>query len=112
MKLTGPEARALRQRNGWSLQMAAVYTGINKAYLSEFENGYRVLSDDSLEQLASVLEAGVPAGKARPTIAQRDGHNRLVFVDAKGKETLAPDTAFLEWTEPDGSTYRMFIGKR
>jgi transcriptional regulator with XRE-family HTH domain len=112
MTLTGPEARALRQRNGWSLQMLATYSGINKAYLSEFENGHRVLNDESLEQLASVLEAAAPAGKARPTIQQRDGHNRLVFVDARGQETLAPDNAFLEWTEADGSTYRMFIGKR
>ena len=112
MALTGPQARALRQRNGWSLQMLANLSDINKAYLSEFENGLRTLPDESLSALEALLDRGGPAGTARPQLRIDGDHYRLVFVDAQGHEMLRPDDAFIEWTESDGSTYRMFVGKR
>lgn len=112
MALSGPQARALRQRNGWSLQMLANLSDINKAYLSEFENGLRTLPDESLSALEALLDRGRPVGRARPELRREDGHHRLVFVDEKRRVVLTPDDAFIEWTESDGSTYRMFVGKR
>ena len=112
MALTGPQARALRQRNGWSLQMLANLSDINKAYLSEFENGLRTLPDESLSALEALLDRGGPVGTARPKLVRDKDHNRLVFVDEDGNTLVEPDDAFIEWTESDGSTYRMFVGKR
>ncbi len=110
--LTGPEAKALRQRNGWSLQMLANLSGINKAYLSEFENGVRTLPGDQTSRLRELLESGRPVGRARPRLIEEGGHNRLVFVDEQGRPKVWPPMAFVEWTEVDGTSYRMFVGER
>ena len=110
-KLTGPEAKTLRTRNDWSLQYLANLSGINKAYLSEFENGLRTLPADRLAELTRLLTEG-PAGTASPEFVFDKGYRQLRFVDAEGKEVLRPQRAFLTWTESDGTTYRMFIGER
>jgi transcriptional regulator with XRE-family HTH domain len=111
-RLTGTQARELRHRNGWSLQVLANLSGINKAYLSEFENGARTFDAEEEERLASLLERGRPVGVARPQLREERGHPRLVFVDDRGNEYRRPNQAFLEWTEDDGTTYRMYIGQR
>ena len=111
-RITGSGARDLRRRNGWSLQMLANLSGINKAYLSEFENGLRTLPEGEAERLAGLLEQGKPAGQARARLVEIEGATRLEFVDEQGNLIIRPRLAIVEWTEEDGSTYRMFVGER
>jgi transcriptional regulator with XRE-family HTH domain len=109
---TGADARNLRARNRWSLQELANRTGINKAYLSEWENGHRRLPDDQVQHLREVLVGGAPVGRAAAELRRNDeGHLRLTFV-GPGGEMMQPRIAYLEWTESDGTSYKMFIGER
>ena len=103
--------RGLRNRNNWSLQDLANLSGVNKAYLSEFESGKRRLRDDVLAHLATVLETAV-TGRARPQFVNDGGHSRLIFVDEHDQETNRPAIAHLKWTEADGTSYTMFVGER
>jgi len=110
--VTAEEIRRLRTRNNWSLQDLANRSGVNKAYLSEFESGKRKLPDDVLAQLVAVLESPI-AGRARPKfVYDGSGHSRLVFIDENGQETDRPAIAHLTWTEVDGTSYTMFVGER
>lgn len=113
MALTGRRARELRARNGWSLQYLANISGINKAYLSEFENGQRTLPPGDLERLHGLLEQEQPpaAGRATPKLVVDGSRHRLVFVDSRGRTAYEPESAHLEWVEDDGTTYRMYLGK-
>ena len=111
--LTGSRARELRQRNGWSLQMLANQSGINKAYLSEFENGLRQLAEEQAAVLQQMLEAGQPAGSAIPEfVRDSDGHLRLQLRNDKNPDGYQPRRAFLEWAEEDGTVHKMFVGER
>lgn len=107
--LSGAEARRLRNRQGWSLQALAHRSGVNKAYLSEFENGFRELTPDMLERVSAALNPQV-VGHARPIFRAEEGHNRLLFVDARGEPTYEPPAAWVEWEEADGSIMRMWVG--
>jgi len=110
-KLTPAEVKRLRARLDWSLQDLALHSGVNKAYLSEFEGGKRRLSDEMLEKIDVALRPPV-AGNARPELFNDGGHNRLHFVDANGNETARPTLAYLKWVEADGTAYTMFVGDR
>jgi transcriptional regulator with XRE-family HTH domain len=110
-KLTGAEVRRLRTRNGWSLQYLANLSGVNKAYLSEFENGQRTLPQQMVDSVRSAL-LREPPGRATPTIVPDHGHNRLVFIDpATGHEIYRPRVAHITWTDDDGTSYRMYVGE-
>ena len=109
-EVTPSEVRARRVRNNWSLQDLANHSGINKAYLSEFENGKRLLPDAQLHAIDEAFTRFRPAGRARPTLTVIDGHWRLVFIDEHGNEVSRPTTAHLTWTESDGTSYSMFVG--
>ncbi len=87
-----------------------MHSGINKAYLSEYENGKRRLSDEQLQAVAGAFEKYDTVGTARPTLRHENGRSRLVFVDEKGIEAYRPPVAHLRWVEDDGTTYTMFIG--
>lgn len=109
--LTGAEARRLRVRNHWSLQYLANRSGINKAYLSEFETGQRTLPPEQVD-LLELLLMQESAGHATPEIVVDKNHYRLRFIDpATGKERSRPRTAHIKWTEDDGSTYTMYVGE-
>lgn len=99
-------------RNRWSLQYLANLSGINKAYLSEFENGQRSLPPDALGLLQRLLVQQQPAGYATPKIIRDKDHYRLIFEDpATGKENSRPPIAHIKWTEHDGTTYTMYVGE-
>ena len=108
--MTPDSVRNRRLRNDWSLQDLANASGINKAYLSEFENGKRKLPEEALERLAAVLDPVQVAGTARPQLVVESGRHRLVFFDDSGAETYRPSVAHIRWTEADGTTYTMFVG--
>ncbi len=108
--LTGPEARRLRTRHGWALQDLANLCGINKAYLSEFENGKRVLPAEQVEALGRALQQG-PIGRAAPELRDIAGHWRLVFRDPDtGDELDRPPIAHISWTDASGMSYSMYVG--
>ncbi len=110
-ELTAAEAKRLRQRNDWSLQQLANLSGINKAYLSEFETGQRSLPPEQLELLKRLLDPEA-AGRASPRIIVDKGHYRLVFVDpATGEETDRPPIAHIKWTDESGISYSMYVGE-
>ncbi len=110
-KLTGAEARRLRIRNDWSLQYLANQSGINKAYLSEFETGQRTLPPELVDLLWRLLIQEL-AGRATPEIILDKKHYRLRFVDpVTGEERSRPRSAHIKWTEDDGSTYTMYVGE-
>jgi transcriptional regulator with XRE-family HTH domain len=111
-ELTAAEARRLRMRNDWSLQYLANLSGVNKAYLSEFENGQRPLPPATLELLHQLLVQQQPAGYAAPKIIPDKNHYRLIFFDSKtGKEKSRPPIAHIKWIEDDGTTYTMYVGE-
>ena len=112
MEVSPEEVRALRIRHNWSLQDLANHSGINKAYLSEFENGKRKLPEEHLAAIEDAFDRYKPAGSARPSLKSVAGHWRLVFVDEHGNETFSPPTAHITWTERDGTSYTMFVGER
>jgi transcriptional regulator with XRE-family HTH domain len=108
-ELTGADARRLRNRQGWSLQFLAHLSGVNKAYLSEFENGFRQLPPEMLERVANALERQFE-GSAIPRFRVEDGHSRLIFVTSTGELGYEPPAAWLEWVEADGRVMRMWVG--
>ena len=111
-RLTRAEAKRLRTRNNWSLQQLANISGINKAYLSEFETGQRTLSPEQLDLLQAGLLQTELAGTAAPKLTYERGHYRLTFVDPKtGKERSRPAVAHVIWTEDDGRKYSMYVGE-
>ncbi len=61
--LTGSRARKLRTLAGMPLQALANASGVNKAYLSEFENGLRSLREPELAATARALAAKQPPGR-------------------------------------------------
>ena len=103
--------RRLRERNKWSLQDLANFSGINKAYLSEAENGKRTLAPEALSHLENLLENGI-AGRVVPCIEVIDGVNRLVLRDPEGKPLDTPPIAHIRWTDASGSSYSIFLGER
>lgn len=109
-ELTPTEARRLRARNDWSLQYLANLSRINKAYLSEFENGQRSLPPEQLQSLKRLL-IQERAGQASPRIIVDKNHHRLIFVDpVTGRETSRPPIAHIKWAEESGITYSMYVG--
>lgn len=110
MEVTPQEVRARRLRFDWSLQDLAYQSGVNKAYLSEYENGKRALSEAQLEAIDTAFSKHDDVGTARPTLQNIRGKMRLVFVDAQGNFSYQPEIAHLRWTEADGSTYTLFVG--
>lgn len=107
--LTPAQVRRLRDRLDWSLQDLALHSGVNKAYLSEFESGKRRLSEEALARIDAALRPPA-SGSARPVLFNDRGHNRLRFLDAAGNETNRPTLAYLKWVEADGTAYTMFVG--
>lgn len=112
MEVSPEEVRSLRIRHNWSLQDLANHSGVNKAYLSEFENGKRKLPEAQLRAIREAFDRYTPAGSARPALRSIGGHWRLVFLDESGKEMFVPHTAHISWTESDGTSYTMFVGDR
>jgi len=110
VEVTPAEVRSLRLRNNWSLQDLANHSGVNKAYLSEFENGKRKLSDEQLQAIAEAFNRIKPAGTARPNLRVSNGHWRLVFLDDRDNISYSPPKAHISWTEEDGTSYTMFVG--
>lgn len=104
------ELKARRLRQDWSLQDLAIHSGINKAYLSEYENGKRRLSEEQLQSLDRAFAKYTAVGSARPRLEHKGDHFRLVFVDAEGNEYYRPGIAHLRWIEDDGTAYTMFVG--
>ena len=110
-ELTGPEARRLRTRNSWSLQYLANRSGINKAYLSEFEHGQRTLAEEEADLLRRLL-IDETAGHAAPRIVVDKDHHRLIFIDpVTEKEKSRPPVAHIRWTDESGTTYTMYVGE-
>ncbi len=109
--LSGAEARQLRIRNDWSLQDLANRSDINKAYLSEFENGKRILPDEVLTRLRDLLHQR-EAGRAAPRLREIDGHWRLELLDPDTGAVLdTPSIAHVRWTDASGSSYKMYVGE-
>jgi DNA-binding XRE family transcriptional regulator len=108
LEVTPEELRQLRARHDWSLQDLANHSGINKAYLSEYENEKRRLSDDQLEMVANAFSKHQHAGASRPRLVW-EGRTKLVFVNASG-QLYRPPIAHLRWIEDDGRSYSMFVG--
>jgi len=106
------EVKAQRGIHNWSLQDLANHSGINKAYLSEFENGKRKLPDAQLKAIEDAFAKVQRAGSARPDIRLVDGHWRLVFLNEHGAVSYQPTVAHVTWTEADGTSYSMFVGDR
>jgi transcriptional regulator with XRE-family HTH domain len=109
--LSGTQLAAIRKQRGWSQQYLAIQSGVNKAYISEYESGVRpTLPPDMMERISAILLAE-PAGHISPSIEPKQGRFRLILRDAQGNEVLAPKLASVQWTEPDGSTYSMYLGE-
>jgi transcriptional regulator with XRE-family HTH domain len=107
--LTGAQVALIRKKLGWSQQRLAIESGVNKAYISEYESAVRAtLPPDMLDRLSAALVE--PSGRTSPCIEWRAGRPRLVLRDADGNEVLAPKLASVLWTEPDGTTYSMYLG--
>jgi transcriptional regulator with XRE-family HTH domain len=103
----------LRQRNQWTLQDVVIKTAINKAYLSEFENGKRELPEPLLLRLRQVLDPVVPPGSAVPQLERDDeGHFHLVFRLSNGTRVGRPQDADLRWTDSHGEVHVLFVGDR
>ena len=97
-------------RNRWSLQDVANRTGINKAYLSEFENGKREFPADTRDRLRlALLEQ--PAGHAIPELREWQGKRRLVLLDPETGAVLdVPPIAHVSWTDASGMAYTIYVG--
>ena len=107
--LTGAQVAEIRKQRGWSQQHLAILSGVNKAYISEYESGVRAeLPPHMLERLGAAL-IEEPAGRTSPSIERRDERPRLVLRDAVGNEYL-PKAASVQWTEDDGTTYSIYLG--
>lgn len=108
--LTGQDVQRIRKAKNLSQQELAFLSGVNKAYLSEFESGIR----PSLPApMADALERALldpPAGRTRPEIIRKDGRQRLRLTDSDGNQ-FWPDVASVQWTESDGTTYSIFLGE-
>jgi transcriptional regulator with XRE-family HTH domain len=108
--LSGAQVAAIRKQRGWSQQYLALHSGVNKAYISEYESAVRpTLPTEMMDRISAVLLAA-PAGHTSPSIERRRGRLRLILRDSQGNEVLVPKLASLQWTEPDGSTYSMYLG--
>ncbi len=109
--LTGAEVAAIRNQHGWSQQYLARKSGVNKAYISEYESGVRpTLPSKMLQRMRDALLAA-PAGRTSPSIERRAGRLRLVLRDTNGNEVVVPKLASVQWTEGDGTTYTMYLGE-
>ena len=109
--MTRTKVAEVRQQRGWSQQHLSTLSGVNKAYISEYESGVRLqLPAQMMEALESTL-LNPPAGRVTARIEPRDGRNRLVLFDANNVEVLVPDEASVHWTEGDGTEYSIYLGK-
>lgn len=107
--LTGAQVAAIRKQRGWSQQYLAIQSGVNKAYISEYESGVRAsLPGDMLQRMSDALVQ--PVGRTSPSIESRAGRLRLVLRDPNGNEVLIPKLASVQWTEADGTAYTMYLG--
>jgi transcriptional regulator with XRE-family HTH domain len=109
--LSGVQVAAIRKQRGWSQQYLALQSGVNKAYISEYESGVRpTLPTEMMDRISAALLAE-PAGRISPHIESRAGRLRLILRNAQGNEVLVPKVASVQWTEADGSTYSMYLGE-
>lgn len=109
MTLTGDQVATIRKQRGWSQQYLAIQSGVNKAYISEYETGVRdSLPPAMAEQLRTALLTE-PAGRTNPSIERHGGRLRLVLRDQNGVPYVPP-VASVQWTEEGGGTYTMFLG--
>jgi transcriptional regulator with XRE-family HTH domain len=110
MRLLSPtEVSEIRKARSWSQQYLSQLSGVNKAYISEYESGVRpMLPEEMLERLSRVLLAA-PAGRAHLQFEDADGHQRLVVIGTDGT-AIRPRLATVHWTEEDGTSFTMFVG--
>ena len=108
--LSGARLAIIRRQRGWSQQYLALQSGVNKAYISEYETGIRPsLPPDMMARIVAVVNAE-PAGRTSPTIRRKNGRLRLVLQDADGNEYF-PDIASVHWSEDDGTSYGIYLGE-
>lgn len=108
--LSQSEVSRIRRARGWSQQYLARISGVNKAYISEYESRVRsTLPEEMLRRISEVL-LEEPAGRVRVEIRRVAGRPRLVLVDADRNEYI-PKMASVHWTEEDGIPYSMFLGE-
>src|SRR5688572_7003360 len=98
--LTGPDVQRIRKAKNLSQQELAFRSGVNKAYISEYESGIRRdLPAPMLQALEDTLFERAPAGFTRPSLITRGGRTRLKLTDPDGDEYF-PAVASVQWTEP------------
>ncbi len=107
--LSGREVAAIRRQRGWSQQYVANRSGVNKAYISEYESGVRENLPDKMRRSLEEMLLADPAGKAGARIALIDGRQRLILRDKDDNE-FTPSTASVQWEEGD-TTYTMYLGE-
>ncbi len=108
--LSGARVAIIRKQRGWSQQYLAVQSGVNKAYISEYESGTRPsLPPDMMARLEDTL-AAQPAGHASPSIKRVGSRSRLVLHDSDGNE-YRPKVASVHWVEDDGTEYSIYLGE-
>ena len=111
--LSGADVRRIREYRHFSQQELARHSGVNKAYISEYESGVRPeLPAAMLERLEKFLLDTAPAGRisARLMPREKDGRTRLQLIDGEGNEYW-PRDASVQWVEEDGSSYALFVGE-
>src|SRR5438128_1693287 len=107
--LTGPQVASTRKARGMSQQELAVRSGVNKAYISEYETGIRPELPEPMMQRVEEVLLSEPRGRTSPKIERRGGRSRLVLENADGNK-FRPRVASVQWTEADGTTYSIFLG--
>jgi transcriptional regulator with XRE-family HTH domain len=106
--LKGSQVAAIRKHRGWSQQYLAIQSGVNKAYISEYESGVRLnLPTKMLGRIEAVLFTG--PDHWTPRIKENNGRPELVLEDQKGKKYVPP-IASVQWTDKDGNTHSIFLG--
>lgn len=109
--LTGPEVAKIRKQLGWSQQQLSVASGVTRPYISEYEAGIRPnLPPHMLLALTKTL-LQPPAGRTTAALVRdASGHLRLQLTTPSG-DVVLPENASVQWTEADGTSYSMFVGR-
>ena len=112
-ELTGPRLIEIRKVLGLSQQALALRSGVNKAYISEYETEIRTLPADSVARIkAALMPIATAAGHTEPRVKRLGGGDpRLVLLTGAGELAL-PEVVVVLWIDGDGTKQRLFVGNR
>jgi len=102
--------RLLRTNRGWSQEVLAELSGLNRSYIGAVERAEHNIGLDNIERISRALETSIPALlDGEPAAEQRFAPRATAASSAGGSAVVIHRKVFLELLRQCGQTHRELV---